>query len=61
MRHYFITQLLVSNLNEDPYDYVFGGRRNVPAPSTPALNLTSPPIRLRPEGESVFHFAISVT
>lgn len=43
---------IVSNLNEDSYDYVFGGRRNVLVPSTPTLNLTSPPIRIRPEGES---------
>ena len=42
---------LVSNLSEDSYDYVFGGRRK-PPPSTTALKLTSPPVRLRPEGNS---------
>uniref|UniRef100_A0A1A9ZUG6 Uncharacterized protein n=1 Tax=Glossina pallidipes TaxID=7398 RepID=A0A1A9ZUG6_GLOPL len=39
---------MMSNLNEDSYDYVFGGRRNAPT-ANPTLNLTSPPIRLRPE------------
>ncbi|KAI9588154.1 hypothetical protein GQX74_004000 [Glossina fuscipes] len=43
-----ITVFPVSNLNEDSYDYVFGGRRNAPT-ANPTLNLTSPPIRLRPE------------
>jgi len=41
----------VSNLSEDSYDYVFGGRRKTPpTTSTTQLKLTSPPVRLRPEG-----------
>ncbi|KAI8126004.1 Glucose transporter type 1 [Lucilia cuprina] len=43
-----LTGFPVSNLSEDSYDYVFGGRRKTP-PSTTALKLTSPPVRLRPE------------
>uniref|UniRef100_A0A1I8PVZ6 Uncharacterized protein n=1 Tax=Stomoxys calcitrans TaxID=35570 RepID=A0A1I8PVZ6_STOCA len=43
-----LTVFPVSNLSEDSYDYVFGGRRKTP-PSTTALKLTSPPVRLRPE------------
>lgn len=44
---------IVSNLSEDSYDYVFGGRRKTPPATrtTTALKLTSPPVRLRPEGE----------
>ncbi|XP_068142560.1 glucose transporter type 1-like isoform X8 [Drosophila tropicalis] len=41
----------VSNLSEDSYDYVFGGRRkhNTPTTTSTQLKLTSPPVRLRPE------------
>ncbi|KAI8039264.1 hypothetical protein M5D96_007987 [Drosophila gunungcola] len=40
----------VSNLSEDSYDYVFGGRRKTPPTTTSTqLKLTSPPVRLRPE------------
>ncbi|SPP84932.1 blast:Glucose transporter type 1 [Drosophila guanche] len=40
----------VSNLSEDSYDYVFGGRRkNPPSTTSQQLKLTSPPVRLRPE------------
>ncbi|XP_033149451.1 uncharacterized protein LOC108598023 isoform X7 [Drosophila busckii] len=40
----------VSNLSEDSYDYVFGGRHKTPPTSTSTqLKLTSPPVRLRPE------------
>ena len=47
----------VSNLSEDSYDYVFGGRRKtppaivIPTTANNSIKLTSPPIRLRPEGE----------
>lgn len=43
----------VSNLSEDSYDYVFGGRRKTPpaTTSTTQIKLTSAPVRLRPEGE----------
>ncbi|XP_017490398.1 PREDICTED: uncharacterized protein LOC108378604, partial [Rhagoletis zephyria] len=43
---------IVSNLSEDSYDYVFGGRRKTPPATrttTTTLKLTSPPVRLRPE------------
>lgn len=43
--------MAVSNLSEDSYDYVFGGRRKTPPTTTSTqLKLTSPPVRLRPEG-----------
>ena len=42
--------LVVSGLNEDvTYDYVFGGPRSTVSHST--LKLTSPPVRLRPDGK----------
>lgn len=41
----------VSNLSEDSYDYVFGGRRETP-PVTSSIKLTSPPIRIRTDGKS---------
>lgn len=40
----------VSNLSEDSYDYVFGGRRETP-PVTSSIKLTSPPIRIRTDGK----------
>lgn len=45
--------LSVSNLSEDSYDYVFGGRRKTPpaTTSTTQIKLTTAPVRLRPEGE----------
>lgn len=45
--------LPVSNLSEDSYDYVFGGRRKTPpaTTSTTQIKLTTAPVRLRPEGE----------
>lgn len=50
---------IVSNLSEDSYDYVFGGRRKTPPATrtTTTLKLTSPPVRLRPEGK---HRAIKI-
>ncbi|KAH8398740.1 hypothetical protein KR222_002529 [Zaprionus bogoriensis] len=40
----------VSNLSEDSYDYVFGGRRKTPPATTSTqIKLTSAPVRLRPE------------
>ncbi|XP_054084370.1 uncharacterized protein LOC128921296 isoform X2 [Zeugodacus cucurbitae] len=46
-----LTVFPVSNLSEDSYDYVFGGRRKTPPATrtTTTLKLTSPPVRLRPE------------
>uniref|UniRef100_T1GE09 Uncharacterized protein n=1 Tax=Megaselia scalaris TaxID=36166 RepID=T1GE09_MEGSC len=41
-----LTVFPVSNLSEDSYDYVFGGRRETP-PVTSSIKLTSPPIRIR--------------
>lgn len=41
---------VVSGINEDAtYDYVFGGPRSAVSHST--LKLTSPPVRLRPDGK----------
>lgn len=41
---------VVSGLSEDTtYDYVFGGPRSAVSHST--LKLTSPPVRLRPDGK----------